>query len=118
MFEVRRAGSLKRPLGGCLLVACLQAAAVLRRPLLLPCAARHQLLLPRCCAAQEFILRPLWRQAEKAPQGAAGSESGIAGLLRERRREVLTAAAILTAAAAGVLAWRWRKHNAQAFVAG
>lgn len=63
-------------------------------------------------AAQEFILRPLWRQAEKAPQGAAGGEGGIAarltGLLQEHRREALAAAAVVSAVTVGVLLWRRR----------
>lgn len=60
---------------------------------------------------QEFILRPLWRQAEKAPQGAAGGEgiaARLSSLLEEHRREALAAAAVVSAVAVGVLLWRRR----------
>ena len=57
----------------------------------------------------EFVLRPLWRNADKtADGGAPGSSSSwqLGTLVRERRREALAAAAVLTAVAAGVLLWR------------
>lgn len=57
----------------------------------------------------EFITEPLWRHADKLPQGAAsGSWDGAAALLTDRRA-LLAAAAAITAVGAGVLLWRHRQ---------
>ena len=57
----------------------------------------------------EFVARPLWRNAEKAPAGAAGSAGVWQTLLPERRQAVLALAVGVTALAAGVLLWRHRR---------
>lgn len=54
----------------------------------------------------EFISLPLWRHAERLPEGAA--VGGGWQLLQDRRHAALALAVGLTAVAAGVLLWRHR----------
>ena len=76
-----------------------------------------------CDMFTEFVTAPLWRQAEKLPEDAAGSSgdaswaSSLAGMLTltgDQRRTALAVAAGVTAVAAGALLWSRRRSAADA----